>query len=316
MSLDIQPLSPRHSFGATITGLRRGDLDDVALRRRLHDLWIDKGVIVFRGVETSEDMHVSLSRCFGDLEVHPLKRAYAEGKPELIAVRYIPNESTTYLIDDKPRGACLPWHSDLVYVDRINHGGILKPIGMPKTEGETGFIDQISAYERLPENLKRRIEDLHVIYKLDLDISHQKFGKRHDVKLLRFGHSTQTIMDRAHLFPRVLHPMVYSQPDTGRKVLNVSPWFAVGIHGMEGPEGDALLAEVVEYCTDDSLAYYHQWREDDMVLWDNWRMLHSAAGVPADQIRDMVRTTIAGDYSLGRLENPGAVVDDLQRVSI
>jgi taurine dioxygenase len=39
-----------------------------------------------------------------------------------------------------------------------------------------------------------------------------------------------------------------------------------------------------------------------MVLWDNWRMLHCANGMPAGQRRHMRRTTIAGDYGLGRFE--------------
>jgi taurine dioxygenase len=39
-----------------------------------------------------------------------------------------------------------------------------------------------------------------------------------------------------------------------------------------------------------------------MVLWDNWRMLHCAQGVPPGEERRMRRTTIAGDYALGRRE--------------
>jgi taurine dioxygenase len=37
-----------------------------------------------------------------------------------------------------------------------------------------------------------------------------------------------------------------------------------------------------------------------MVLWDNWRMLHSAEGVDPQATRWMRRTTIGGDYALGR----------------
>jgi len=50
------------------------------------------------------------------------------------------------------------------------------------------------------------------------------------------------------------------------------------------------------------LAYIHQWQEDDMVLWDNWRMLHSAREYHRVERRRMRRTTIAGDYALGRRE--------------
>ena len=43
-----------------------------------------------------------------------------------------------------------------------------------------------------------------------------------------------------------------------------------------------------------------------MVLWDNWRVLHCASGVSPEQTRVMHRTTIAGDYALGRALESGA----------
>jgi taurine dioxygenase len=90
-------------------------------------------------------------------------------------------------------------------------------------------------------------------------------------------------------------------------VLNVSPWFSLGIYELGGPEGEALLREVVGCCLDEANAYFHDWRMGDMMLWDNWRTLHCCTGVPADETRVMQRTTIAGDYALGRrLDGAGA----------
>ena len=99
----------------------------------------------------------------------------------------------------------------------------------------------------------------------------------------------------------MLHPLVYEQAETGRKVLNISPWFVLGIAGMAEAESDDLLQEITGYATDPRYAYWHRWQLGEMVLWDNWRMLHCAAGCAPDEIRWMERTTIAGDYGLGRL---------------
>ena len=84
---------------------------------------------------------------------------------------------------------------------------------------------------------------------------------------------------------------------------------------MENPEGDALLAEVVDHIVHVAERYMHCWKSDDMVLWDNWRMLHSATGSPADEERWMERTTIAGDYGLGRTEKD-AVLDGRDYISV
>ena len=99
-------------------------------------------------------------------------------------------------------------------------------------------------------------------------------------------------------------------------MLNISPWFAVGIHGMENAEGDAILKAVIESAIRPELVYVHDWQLGDMVLWDNWRMMHSAAGIVPTDRRRMQRTTIAGDYALGRTEHAGDVIPDEQRVSI
>jgi taurine dioxygenase len=37
-----------------------------------------------------------------------------------------------------------------------------------------------------------------------------------------------------------------------------------------------------------------------MLLWDNWRMAHCVTGAAPDEVRIMERTTIMGDYGLGR----------------
>jgi taurine dioxygenase len=109
-------------------------------------------------------------------------------------------------------------------------------------------------------------------------------------------------MDHPSVQVRAIHPLVYSQAKTGRKILHVSPWFADGIEGMENEEGDALLREVIGYVIRPELMYFHKWHAGDMVLWDNWRMLHCACGVPPSEQRIMRRTTIVGDYGLGRRE--------------
>jgi taurine dioxygenase len=42
-----------------------------------------------------------------------------------------------------------------------------------------------------------------------------------------------------------------------------------------------------------------------MLIWDNWRMLHSVSGCDPKYPRRMQRTTIKGDYGLGYFENGG-----------
>jgi taurine dioxygenase len=287
--------------GVEVCDLDIEDLAHESVRKDLVDLWIDVGVVVFRGMRGDVDTHLALSRCFGELRDHPVRESWVDGHPELIHVDYRPTDGDVYEIDGERRGAWLPWHSDLIYMDKINRGGILRPIELPASGGETGFVDRIAAYQRLPADLRRQIEDLHVVYHFNVNAEQQKFGRAPNLRKVQDSRSYRSIQSRMSDFSKPIHPMVYEQPDTGRQVLNVSPWFARGIHEMPGPEGDALLSQIVEYCTDERYAYFHSWRPDDMVLWDNWRVLHSSRGCPWQSTRRMQRTTFVGDYALGAL---------------
>ena len=51
--------------------------------------------------------------------------------------------------------------------------------------------------------------------------------------------------------------------------------------------------------------YRHAWKPTDMVIWDNWRFIHSVGGHPPRYPRQVQRTTINGDYGLGRFESEG-----------
>lgn len=305
MSLSIRPLSAR--VGLEVAGLDLTRPIDAATAGALQDAFLQAGILVFRRAGVTPEAHLALSRVFGELQRHPVKENWVAGYPELVDISYRPaadgaSSTALYEVDGELRGGWLPWHSDLCFMKNINRGGILRAIRTPGTGGRTGFIDQIAIYDLLPDELKRRIEGLHVVYQLRPDFTQERFGKPERLKLVANSPALESMAARIDTdFPAVLHPMVYQQPGTGRRVLNVSPTSAHGIHEMRNPEGDALLREVVAHTLNPEFTYFHDWEENDLVLWDNWRTLHCAEGVPPDCTREMQRTTIAGDYALGRL---------------
>jgi taurine dioxygenase len=166
--------------------------------------------------------------------------------------------------------------------------------------GETGFLDRILAYDLLPARLKAAIEGLSVIYRLSVYHHETRYGTKSKVRTLQTSEFQRKVSERMDRdFPPVSHPLVYTQEETGRKVLNLSPYFALHIDGHDDHAGHSLLQELVDHLAG-CPAYFHDWQPNDLVLWDNWRMVHSVNGAPADEIRIVQRTTIAGDYGLGR----------------
>jgi taurine dioxygenase len=299
MNYSLSPLPEQPDFGVVVTGFKPEMIDDPKIRKALYDLWIDKGVVVFKEL-AGLDIHLKLSEVFGENQEHPLLRELDLPREKKVSITIDEVGGGVYEVRGEELSGWLAWHKDSIYTEQLNHGGILWSLTVPERGGQTGFIDQIAAYDALPGDLKARVEGLNVIYAYSRDSWESKFGDKPDrrVRLSDFQSKTMSHTTRS----RVIHPMVYVQEQTGRKVINVSPWFADGIEGMENEEGDALLREVIAHITRPERAYFHKWVPGEMVLWDNWRLLHCATGTPAGMRREMRRTTIHGDYKLGRKE--------------
>ena len=299
MPFTVEPLSAELPFGVTIRGLRRGQLDDAAVQERLRHHWIQDGLVVFGDGDNDREFHVALSKIFGPLEAHPVKEVQSKDNPELIDVIGNPDNAIIVEADGETGAGYLGWHKDLVYVERINHGGILRAIKPSARGGITGFLDQIAAYDRLPQALKERIEDLSIVYRMGR-WNEYPHGAREPIRLIRNSPQIEGVYARLDRdFPPVAHPIVFVQPETGRKVLNVSPFFALHVEGMQNDEGRALLKALCDH-VHDSPAYHHKWSTTELILWDNWRMVHRVTPVPLDETRLLQRTTIKGDYGVGR----------------
>ena len=98
--------------------------------------------------------------------------------------------------------------------------------------------------------------------------------------------------------PDVVHPVVRTHPETGRKALYVGMRVsaATQVLGMPEAEGRALLDELREIATQPQFIYRHHWRAGDAIMWDNrCTMARASVFDPALGRRLCFRTMIAGD---------------------
>jgi taurine dioxygenase len=287
------------SFGLEIRDLSIEDVENAEIRRELNELWIKHGLLIFRNGQSSTEFQVALSKVFGNLEHHPLKELWVEGHPEIIGL-----DATQFLfkVEGVTLGGWQPWHVDTIYTTKIARGGLLRAVQIPEEGGETGFIDRIEAYESLSSKMKREIDHLEIVYRFSNNLKDFPYATRQSVEAAARSVDQKAIGRRQSTdFPEIAAPLVYEQPGTGRKVLNLSPMFAIRVLGMDKAHSDALLRELVGHVEDESRAHYHRWQDGDMVLWDNWRMLHNCLGTTYPEHRNMHRTTISGALEIGRV---------------
>ena len=305
-TLDIRPLVEGRRFGARIGGITIEQTRDPAVRERINALFEEKGVIVFEDVEPTAQMHIALSDVFGPLKDHPNKatpRVDQDAMPGVIDMECKPYEGTRVAFGGPEVMQWLPWHFDHAYNNELNRAGVLRAIQVPPEDGLTGFVDGIELYHALSPDLRDAIEGSNVLYRMNVIMENFHFGAPDGYRVIAENAHAYAVMDAAADVPRAVHPAVWTRA-TGEKVLHVSPWMAEGIEGNETPEGNALLqavsAEIFEKAQ--PLSYFHKWKDTDMLIWDNWRVLHAVSGHDPQYGRRMQRTTIRGDYGLGYFE--------------
>jgi len=312
-SITVRDLRDDLPFGARIGGVDWETLADEAVRAEINRVFESRGMIVFEDMEPTSKMQVELSKVFGPLKDHPTKATPRDADSEdlaegVIDMHHVPSEDPSNVdglveIDGRRLARFSPWHFDHCYNDELNRAGVLRaPINAP-VGGRTGFMDGIQLYQRFPQALRERLEGLNIIYTLDTRLTKMRFG----VNFTPLGDPPETkeLLKEVAIFPRAMHPAIWTRR-SGEKVLHIGPWMSVGVEHHEDAEGEAFYEEVCQTINrlgEEGCAYWHDWKPTDMLIWDNWRMVHAVEGCDARYERRTLRTTIKGDYGLGYFED-------------
>ncbi len=308
-ALDIRPLADGLPFGIRIGGLSLAEAQRREVMQEISDLFEQHGMIVFEDIAPSDEMQLAVSAAIGPLKEHPVKalaRVDGDTMPGVIRIAVTPEHGGIVEIDGKAVSHWLPWHFDHCYNNELNRAGVLRAIDIVEDGGITGFADGVALYNAFPGDLLKRIEDKAILYSLSTQYSHMRFGKPASLKIVRPKPMNAEFEKQAKAMPRAIHPAVWTRK-SGEKVLHVSAYMAEGIEGAEDAAGDALLEEIAQEINrlTASCSYHHRWKPTELIVWDNWRMLHTVSGNNPGESRTMHRTTIKGDYGLGRFENDG-----------
>lgn len=263
----------------------------------LRTLWLDAGIVLFRGAGTSPEALLTLSRCFGELEPHPIEQFRLPGYPELILLSNEKNlTGPVYDFDGVATYGRIPWHTDLAFTTTPNAGAVLRMVHNSEHGGQTGWIDTALAYESLDSDMKQRIEGLEARYIFSPDLEGMRFNKPNG-KLIKSSDKTLPS------FPAVAHPLVWVHPDTGRKILNISTLNIQCMLGMPESDSDTLIQTLIDHTLQARFQYIHEWQNNDIIVWDNRRTMHMAFGHPVNETRIVQRSTIRGTVQMGRTIN-------------
>ena len=270
-------------FGIDITRpLTRDQVE--AIEAGMHEY----AVLVFHDQPLTDQQQVDFTRNFGELEVtlagqmaKPEQRRFQQ--LELGDISNLDEREKLRARDDARRMYALAnrlWHSDASF--RAVGAGytLLHARVIPSKGGNTEFADMRAAYDELSAEDKAEVDGL--ICEHSIVFSREQVGL--EVK-------SEEHADRLKPVP---HRLVLADPVNGRKSLYLSSHIGT-IRGWPVPEARAFIRDLTEHATQRQFVYAHEWRVNDLVMWDNRTVMHRARRFKdLEEKRDLRRTSLKG----------------------
>lgn len=230
---------------------------------QLYQAWLDFGVLRLRNQPLNEDELQTFSAQFGPLEEMPMGRMSEQARRK-IKNRFV-TQLSNIIVNGKPIGglgnAEAAWHSDMTYVETPPPASVLLSVEVPEQGGDTYFADQNAAYEALPTQLKQRVLDLAIKH----DAAHTSIGS------LRAGFEP---FEDPREAPGAVHPIVTTHEETGKRTLYLGRREWAYIPGMSLKASETLLDELWSYAALEENVWRQEWQPNDLIIWDNRRVLH------------------------------------------
>jgi len=271
--LGVRPLSG--AIGAEISGVDLGaDLDDhtvAAIRRAL----LEHCVVFFRDQDITDDQQVRFATRFSTVQRAVFGNT-SDVEPDLTVIDML-----------SPKGSGTDvWHADSTFMPAPPFGAVLRAVQIPAVGGDTCFSSMYAAYEALSPSIRTQLDGLTAVH-----------SAAHVMALVRRLDNAKVPASPGAL-PAQVHPVVRVHPETGRKLLFVSPNWVERIVELEDAESASLLAFLYEHVKSPDFQCRFRWEVGSVAFWDNRACQHYAVA-DYDERRVMHRVLLAGDVPYG-----------------
>jgi alpha-ketoglutarate-dependent 2,4-dichlorophenoxyacetate dioxygenase len=247
-------------------------------------------VLIFRDQNITDEEQIAFTRHFGELENyktpgHVRKREDQRLGPGIADFSNLDRHGRIMSDEDRvwffKLGDRL-WHSDSSFRPIPAKYSLLSGRILPSWGANTEFADMRAAYDALDDRTKEEIEEL--VCEHSLAYSREAIG------------FTDLTPEEATAFKPVRQRLVRTHPHIGRKSLFLAS-HAGAILGWTIPEARMFLRDLTEHATQREFVYSHSWQPHDLVMWDNRTTMHRARRFDRNEVRDVRRTTLAGEMA-------------------
>lgn len=273
MPIEFHPVTG--FVGAEVTGIDLSADNPASAYQDIRDGFNKYGVLFFRDQNITPEQQVSFARQFGELFINKSTVVPAfEGCEGLESLRSDPNNKFVVGGD---------WHSDQEHRDDPCEMTALYCLECPDFGGDTVFTSTAAAYDHLPDTLKTIVDNLKAVR------SHAYIVRRGFESFGDFDSRNPIILnDHAE----AVHPVVKIHPETGRKVLYLSPGYAYRFEGLSHEQSLPLMSTLFEFMQLPDFQCRWRWKPGSLAMWDNRQTWHYASNDYPGKPRYMRRMVV------------------------
>ena len=272
-------------IGALISGVDLRQPLSAAEVHTIRSALLQWKVVFFREQHLSHEQHVAFSSQFGELTIgHPVF-GHVDGYPELYSISK--HRRANSYGSEPERRPWTGWHTDVTAAVNPPAGSILRGVTIPPYGGDTQWTNLVTAYDALSEPLKAFLSTLRGEHRFS-----PPAGANPTAEYLELIQQNTLVSE---------HPLVTLHPETGEKVLFISPSFLKTISGLRTRESKVLLELLWEHAVRSEFTVRFKWEPGSIAFWDNRATAHVA---PQDIFdlefdRQLYRSTLVGTVPVG-----------------
>ena len=281
-------------IGALIGGIQLQQPLNAAEVHTIRSALLRWKVVFFRDQHLSHEQHLAFSRQFGELTPgHPVF-GHVQGYPELYSIaKHRKANRHSGQAEQRPWTG---WHADVTAAHNPPAASILRGVTIPPYGGDTQWTNLVAAYEALSKPMQAFLQGLRGEHRFS-----PPQGATASPEYLALVKDNTLISE---------HPLVTMHPETGAKVLYLSPGFLKSIVGLNTRESRVLLELLWEHAVASEFTVRFKWEPGSIAFWDNRATAHVA---PQDIFalefdRQLYRTTLVGEVPQGADGRPSTAI--------
>ncbi|MEV6470656.1 TauD/TfdA family dioxygenase [Streptomyces sp. NPDC051657] len=267
-------------IGAEVTGATYEDLQDPALWEQLTALLHERELVVVRSLDITPKQQIVLASRLG----RPVPFLMAKYRhPDHEEIMISSNARKNNLAIGVARVGNF-WHQDSSYQRTAPPYTMLHGIDVPGTSGHTLYANAADVYDRLPEEWKLKVEGRTAVHTVS---KRQRISPEHaGLSIAEF----RALVEEQH--PPVEHPLIKTDPTTGRRYVYGAPEYMERVIGFDANENAEFFALLDRLIQDPARVYEHRWTPRDLVIWKCELTYHAATPVQPGVDRTVHRVSI------------------------